>query len=135
VRRGQHTATAADFTSASSLLSHPPPQPSPPFAAAAAVPIISSSVHAARAVSWQGVLPGTNIFVDDFRPATIARFRESPIGRVCGPLFFLSHAHADHTRGLHASWDGGRIYATQHTKVLFVAEHSRWTHVDVRVYD
>ena len=56
---------------------------------------------------------GTNIIVDDFRFASRNKIYKNFI-------YFLSHFHADHYRGLTSSFDLGMIYATEQTAALMV---------------
>jgi hypothetical protein len=55
------------------------------------------------------------IVVDDF---DIARLRLSNCPLAQRPLFFLTHAHADHLRGLSAEWDFAPIHMSDVTRAL-----------------
>ena len=72
---------------------------------------------------------GSNIVVDDFRFA--AR------NRLCKNLvYFLSHFHADHYRGLSEAFDGGPIYCTAATKVMVEQRFPRLrVAVETRAYN
>ena len=51
----------------------------------------------------------SNIRIDNFQ------FMRNDLTQYC---FFLSHCHADHIMGLNSSWNYGKIYASQISKVL-----------------
>jgi hypothetical protein len=55
------------------------------------------------------------IVVDDF---DVARLRLANLPHAERPLFFLTHAHADHLRGLSADWDYAPIYCSPVTRAL-----------------
>jgi glyoxylase-like metal-dependent hydrolase (beta-lactamase superfamily II) len=55
------------------------------------------------------------IVVDDF---DTARLRLSNCALAQRPLFFLTHAHADHLRGLSAEWDFAPIHMSDVTRAL-----------------
>jgi DNA cross-link repair 1A protein len=61
-----------------------------------------------EAAKW---VPGTHFLVDGFRHTT-SKCKN----------YFLTHAHADHTTGLHKSWLGGTIHCTTVTARLVVEE-------------
>lgn len=54
---------------------------------------------------------GTNIVIDDFRFATRHRLYNNFV-------YFLSHFHADHYRGLTKGFAGGPIYCTEPTRMM-----------------
>jgi hypothetical protein len=61
------------------------------------------------------------IIVDDF---DIARLRLTNLPHAERPLFFLTHAHADHLRGLSADWDYAPIYCSSVTRALVLGRFS-----------
>lgn len=54
-----------------------------------------------------GLIPGMPVAVDYFKKARVA-------------VYFLTHAHADHTEGLSPSWDRGTIYCTTPTRTVIL---------------
>lgn len=44
--------------------------------------------------------------------------------------YFLTHMHADHTKGLSNTWSGGKIYCSPETKELL---HHKWPELNVPV--
>ena len=55
-----------------------------------------------------GLIPGLPVLVDCFKQST--NNRDSSL------VYFLTHAHADHTEGLSPSWDRGIVYCTEITR-------------------
>ena len=55
-------------------------------------------------------LPNTPFCVDSFHGGDTSYH----------PIFFLTHAHADHLAGLGPQWAAGRLYCTAITKALIV---------------
>jgi Cft2 family RNA processing exonuclease len=58
------------------------------------------------------LIPNTNIRVDNFMYMR---------NDLTSYVFFLSHCHEDHIKGLHASWNYGKIYCSPITSVLISA--------------
>ena len=56
-------------------------------------------------------IANTNIIVDDFR-------YHSRNGVYCNYMFFLSHMHADHYRGISNSFSTGKIFCSKETGIL-----------------
>jgi ribonuclease BN (tRNA processing enzyme) len=80
------------------------------------------SAHAAVRVTHEGILPGTNLCVDRFTGTMLTQFRSGGLHApsmhtACDLVYFLTHAHADHTVGLTDSWAAGRIHMSHTTKV------------------
>jgi DNA cross-link repair 1B protein len=57
------------------------------------------------------LIPGTNIRVDDFT---------APRNTLNQFVFFLTHIHTDHLKGLTNSWNLGRIYTSKTTAALLI---------------
>lgn len=57
------------------------------------------------------LIPGTNIRIDDFT---------APQSLSNEFVFFLTHIHTDHLKGLHDNWNLGRIYCSIVTKNLLI---------------
>lgn len=70
-------------------------------------------------VSWQGVLPSSNVCVDSFLARHVNAHATAHPGmeQAADMLFFLTHLHTDHTGGLTPSWNLGTIYTSAVTKV------------------
>lgn len=56
-------------------------------------------------------ISNTNIIVDDFRYS-------NRNGLCCNYIFFLSHMHADHYRGISNSFNTGKIFCSKETAIL-----------------
>jgi mRNA degradation ribonuclease J1/J2 len=65
------------------------------------------------------------IVVDDF---DIARLRLSNLPHASRPLFFLTHAHADHLRGLTPDWEYAPIHCSPVTRSLVLGRFSTFRH-------
>ena len=72
----------------------------------------------------KGRVPNTPLCIDDFHPSNITAFLDTPLGSSCQLLFFLSHMHGDHTRGLSSSWQHGHIYTTHINRHLLLQRFS-----------
>jgi len=57
------------------------------------------------------LIPGTNIWIDDFT---------APQNLANEFVFFLTHIHTDHLKGLKDDWNLGRIYCSQVTWRLLI---------------
>ena len=72
----------------------------------------------------KGRIPNTPLCIDDFHPSNVQVFLDTPLASSCQLLFFLSHLHADHTRGLTPSWQHGHIYTTHTNRHLLLQRFS-----------
>ena len=90
--------------------------------AAAAAASASPSLHPAVRVSWQGLLPSSNVCIDNFTSSVHQRFLDSGLGAGADLLYFLTHMHTDHTAGLTPSWNRGMLYTSHTTRSLLQAK-------------
>ncbi len=67
-------------------------------------------------------IPHTPIIIDGFTHAN--RRRKAGLGGVA-PVFFLSHMHEDHFRGLSPRWNGGVVYCSPVTRRLLLNRFGR----------
>jgi hypothetical protein len=72
---------------------------------------------------FRGRFPNTNLCVDDFTSRTYNDFNASHLSHASSVIYFLSHAHSDHSSGITPSWDLGYIYCTEITRALILSKY------------
>jgi hypothetical protein len=84
-------------------------QPSAAGARARALSLTTAASEERAAMAFRGRLPGTSIFIDAFSE------------RLVHGVYFLTHLHADHLRGLSADFGGAPLFCSEVTRRLLLA--------------
>ena len=69
-------------------------------------------------MTWSGRIPGTPLIVDNFQRSVAVSSSSGQLDSV----WFCTHAHSDHTAGLSADWNLGRIHCSPITKAILALQ-------------